>query len=299
MRVPAFDADFARPAAGQTAGSRRKAVGPRTAAAPLPEWVTVSGGELRFAAEGSETPRLVGYWHVSPDSQATEVLRDGFEYNGHTAPSWDDAVHDLHLEFEAEVVSGQGAVVCKLTDGGDEATAQIAVGGEFGESKLLLPPGGLVKTANRSPLKPGTKHRIEMALVDRRVSVAVDGTEYFTHDLPEVGRRTDLTNPFKLGAQGATVVIRHVKLSRDIYYWPATGAPRTSRFQLGRTSISCSATTRRTRTTAGRGKSRPSERNFLGKPFLLHQPSRPGSWGMGARRVETPAIDWGRIRWLR
>jgi len=300
-RVPVFDADFAPPGGWTNrwvADGKQPVLG--STATPLPEWVTASGGELRFAAEGSETPRLVGYWHVSPDSQATEVLRDGFEYNGHSGPSWDYAVHDLHLEFEAEVVSGQGAIVCKLTDGGDEATAQVAVGGEFGESKLLLPPGGLVKTANRPPLKPGKSYRVEMALVDRRVSVAVDGAEYFTHDLPEVGRRADLTNPFKLGAQGPSMVIRHVRLSRDIYYRAGDRHAAYKPFQLGPDEYFLLGDN-----SANSDDSRSwqipavPERNFLGKPFLLHQPSRPGSWAVGNRRVETAAIDWGRIRWLR
>src|SRR5205085_11861195 len=106
------------------------------------------------------------------------------------------------------------SVVCKLTDGSDVAAAQIAAGGEFGESKLLAAPGGLVQTANRPPLKPGQKYRVEMALVDRRVSVAVDGREYVTYDLPAPDRPQDVVAPFRLGGQGVNLAIRHVRLYR-------------------------------------------------------------------------------------
>ena len=88
------------------------------------------------------------------------------------------------------------------------------------ESKLLLPPKGQVAAANRQPLKPGRKYRVEMAFVDRRVSLAVDGTEFFSHDLAPAGKREDIVSPFRLGGQGVSLAIRHVRLFRDIYYRP-------------------------------------------------------------------------------
>lgn len=301
-RVPVFDSDFAPPH-----GWKRRwlpdgtvPVLGATEAPKLPDWLTLDGSGFSVVADGSTTPRLAAYWQISPDTLATEVLRDGFEYNGHSNPSHDFPVHDFLVEFEAEVLSGTGAVVCKLSDGGNGATTHLAAGGEFGESKLLLPPKGLVKTANRPPLKPGTKYRIEMALVDCRVSVAVEGREYFSYDLPPAGQREDVTSPFRIGGQGITVAVRHVRLYRDIYY--RTGDRHAARtpfvlgekeyFMLGDNSAN---------SDDSRSWQIPAvpERNFLGKPFLLHQPSRPSQWSVGARRVDSQSIDWARIRWLR
>ena len=301
-RVPVFDADFAPPN-----GWKRRWLPDGTvpvlgaAETPrMPEWLTFEGSAFSVAADGSITPRLAAYWHISPDTLATEVIRDGFEYNGHTNPSHDLPVHDFLLEFEAEVLSGTGSVVCKLTDGADVATAHVAAGGEFGESKLLLPPKGLVKTANRPPLKAGVKYRIEMALVDRRVTVAVERREYFSYDLPPASRREDVTSPFQIGGQGITVAIRHVRLYRDIYYRTGDRHAAHSPFVLGEKEYFLLGDN-----SANSDDSRSwqipavPERNFLGKPFLLHQPSRPSQWGVGGRRVDSQSIDWERIRWLR
>src|SRR5262245_13014999 len=301
-RVTAFDADF-DPPGGWAFRWLADGVTPGIGAAerpPYPNWLTLNGNDLQVAADGSTAARLAAYWHISPDTLTAEVIRDGFEYNGHTVPNHDYAVHDFLVEFEAEVLSGTGAVVVKLTDGADEVAAHIAASGEFGESKLLVPPKGLVRTANRAPLKPGTTHRVVMAFVDRRVSVAVDGQEYFAHDLPPAGRRADVTSPLRLGAQGATIAIRHVKLFRDIHYRTGDKHAAHAPYQLGGDEYFMlgdnSANSDDSRSWQIPGV---PERNFLGKPFLLHQPSRPAHWSVGGRRVDVQSIDWGRIRWLR
>jgi signal peptidase I len=301
-RFPVFDADYAPPG-----GWARRWLADGTVPAlgaaqptPLPEWLSLDGNDLIVSAADATAPRLAAYWHVSPETLAAEVIRDGFEYNGHTSPAHDFAVHDFFVECEVEVQSGVGNVELKLTDGADEATARIAAGGEFGESKLLVPPEGLVRTANRPPLKPGKRYRVEMAFVDRRVSVAVDRHEYFSFDLPPGPRRRDVTNPFRLGAEAATVAFRHVRLYRDVYYRPADRNAGAEPYQLGPDEYFLlgdnSANSDDSRSWQIPGV---PERNFLGKPFLLHQPSRPTQWGVGGRHMDSQGIDWDRIRWLR
>jgi signal peptidase I len=301
-RVPVFDSDFAPPGGWDfrwLVDGTRFPIGIHELPA-WPEWLRLDGNDLFIAAEGSTTPKLAAYWHNSPDTWTAEVIRDGFEYNGHSLPQHDYAVHDFFVEFEVEVLAGSGNVICKLTDGADEATAQIAAGGEFGESKLLLPLKGQVAAANRPPLKPGKKYRVEMAFVDRRISLAVDGNEYFSHDLPPTGRREDVTSPFRLGGQGVSLAIRHVRLYRDIYYRPGERIATHSPFQLGSGEYFMMGDN-----SANSDDSRSwqipavPERNFLGKPFLLHQPSRPGQWAVGGKKMDSQSIDWDRIRWLR
>jgi len=301
-RVPVFDADYAPPGGWRRrwlADGTRPVIG-TAEPAPLPEWLTLDGNDLVIAADGSTGPRLAAYWHVSPDTKTSEVIRDGFEYNGHTSPTHNYAIHDFLIECEAEVQAGTGSLILKLTDGADEATALIGAGGEFGESKLLLPRKGLVKTTNRPPLKPGKTYRVEMAVVDRRVSVGVDGREYFSFDLAPTDKRSDVTSPFRLGAEGATVAFRHIKLYRDIYYRPGDRHAGTEPYQLGPDEYFLlgdnSANSDDSRSWQIPGV---PERNFLGKPFLLHQPSRPAQWGVAGHQMDAQAIDWDRIRWLR
>jgi signal peptidase I len=302
-KVPVFDMDFAPPD-----GWMRRWVPdgnvPILGAAeqlPYPSWLALEGNDLHIAAEDSERPRLAAYWHVSLETLIPEVIRDSFEYNGHGSPSHEFPVHDFLLECEIEVLSGTGNVICKMTDGADEATAEIAAGGEFGESKLLYGDKGMVKTANRPPLKAGKTYRFEMAHVDRRVSVAVDGHEYFNYDLPPLAaKRDDVTSPFRIGGQGIALVVRHVRLFRDIYYRSGDRNAAHTPYQLGPGEYFMLGDN-----SANSDDSRSwqipavPERNFLGKPFLLHQPSRPSHWTVGGRSVDSQSIDWGRIRWLR
>ena len=103
-----------------------------------------------------------------------------------------------------------------------------------------------------------------------------------------------------LARQGVDVAFKNVRLWRDIYYRSVgTHATQTplrlgddQYFLLGDNSAN---------SDDGRTWQIPAvpERNFLGKPFLLHQPSRPAEWAVGGRRLDVQAIDWGRIRWLR
>ena len=301
-RVPVFDSHFAPPGGWHfrwLADGVVPLIGPGEPP-EKPAWLKISGNEVSIEAATAVAPHVVTYWHVSPDSLAPELIHDGLEYNGHTAAAHNYAVHDFFLDMDIEIRAGTGAVLFKMTDGADEVTAYLAAGGEFGESKLLTSPKALLKTANSAPLKLGKTYHVEMAFVDRRIAVAVDGNEYFSHDFPPSVQRADLTAPFKIGGQGVDVAFKNVRLWRDIYYRSVgTHATQTplrlgddQYFLLGDNSAN---------SDDGRTWQIPAvpERNFLGKPFLLHQPSRPAEWAVGGRRLDVQAIDWGRIRWLR
>jgi signal peptidase I len=40
------------------------------------------------------------------------------------------------------------------------------------------------------------------------------------------------------------------------------------------------------------------EADFIGKPFLIHQPLRLGRVTVGGQERVFQAIDWSRLRWL-
>jgi signal peptidase I len=50
----------------------------------------------------------------------------------------------------------------------------------------------------------------------------------------------------------------------------------------------------------GRKWPRPGvpEGEFIGKPFLIHQPLRTGRMTFGGREREFQTVDWARLRWL-
>lgn len=267
---------------------------------PFPEWYGYFGNEVIVHGENAVTPRMVAYWHVNADTGETNIIRDAFEYNGHGVGTQQFAVHDFHFSTVVEPTSGNGVLILHMYDGLDEVTAHIATGGEFGESKLLIPEKGMIRSCNKAPLKIGEKATIEISMIDRRASVAVNGQEYFSYDLPAGVKREDVSSPVKVGSQGVNVAFRKLTLSRDIYYRPGGAHGNTKPLTLGADEYFMLGDN-----TANSDDSRTwaipavPQKNFLGKPFLLHQPSRPSVWSIGGRQVEMQSIDWGRIRWMR
>ena len=106
--------------------------------------------------------------------------------------------------------------------------------------------------------------------------------------------------PLQLGARGCRLVVRNLKLYRDIHY-TQYGEHGTRRrrprfgpdeyFVLGDNS----------------GNSQDSrkwpppgvpEADFIGKPFLIHQPLRPARVTVGGRERVFQTVDWSRLRWL-
>ena len=97
-RCRSSTATLRRRAAGTSTLARRRHAFRRLGSAkptPLPEWLTLSGNDLHIAARARQSP-------VSPltgtcrwTRWTPEVIRDGFEYNGHGSPTHDYPVHDF------------------------------------------------------------------------------------------------------------------------------------------------------------------------------------------------------------
>lgn len=262
--------------------------------------------ELRLDGSwATRVPVWVSYKHhrydEATEADKEEVIRDGFVYNGTSAENNAMPVHDFFLEFEVEIIGGSGTLHCRLFDGQDKVIALCPIGHSQPEVQLKHDGFGVIRSAERKQLQEKKKYRIEMAFVDRRVSFAVDGREAVAaYDLEPARNRPDVTSPVAIGVQGVNVIIRDVKIYRDIYYRssgknavdePLVLGPD-EYFMLGDNSAN-----------SDDSRSWPipgvPERNFLGKPFLLHQPSRVTHLTVGGRERIFQSIDWSRIRFLR
>ncbi len=265
--------------------------------------------ERELHLDGGRAPRSalwIAYRHHRLDetgkTDREEPIRDGFAYNGAAGDDRAFAVHDFFVEFEVEIVGGSGTLQCRLSDGLDHMIASCPIG-ERGEAELRREGIRTVRSAARKPLHPGSKYRIEMAFVDRRLSFAVEGSEVFpAFDLPAVETRPDVVSPFAVAVAGANVVIRDLRIYRDIYYRSTghNGVGEKGPLQLGADEYFMlgdnSANSHDSRSWPIPGV---PERNFLGKPFLLHQPSRVSHMTIAGRERIFQSIDWSRIRFLR
>jgi signal peptidase I len=303
MRVLVFDNDF------QPAGDGWKKRWRTGAPDSLPPQLArekslpdadehLEGTALKWSSRGNDFEWLV-YRHWLLDENREESIRDWFAYNGGALRHELNDAHDFQVAFEVEVGAGSGAFAMKLSDGRSTVTAEIPVVASD------QPAQGVTITGVESPpaaapwihFRENRTHRVEFALVDRRVMLAIDGSEAFPPiNLAQAGPRNPVSRPVWLGVKGAPVVVRHFRLYRDVHYSPSGRNAIYEAWPLGKDDYfmlgdnSPNSEDSRYWTVPG-----IPARNFLGKPLLLHQPSRWGQIG----NWQMQFLDWGRIQWIR
>jgi len=233
-------------------------------------------------------------------------LLDEYAYNGGLLAG-SEPVHDFLIEADVEALAGQGTLALRLCDGQDWVEVTLPVGRREGVETRSWPAGakrqaGSVVTDGTSvALQPGRSHHVEMAFVDRRVSVSVDGRLVVENvDLPEPYKRDGVGRPVQMEACGAAVVIRNFRLFRDVHYasrgshaveGKAVRLGVEQYFVLGDNS-SNSEDSRFWPVAA------VSESQMLGPAFLVHLASHSRRWQCAGWSWQCQMPDPGRIRWL-
>ena len=133
--------------------------------------------------------------------------------------------------------------------------------------------------------------------MDRCVLLSIDGREPFAAlNLPPATKRSPVTRPLVLGVKDGRVVVRHLRLFRDLHY-TETGrnAVRGQVVRLGPDQyfvLGDNSPNSQDSRFWPDGGAVPA-RGLLGKPFVVHLPGRPGGPSSGGA-----GLDWGRVRWL-
>ncbi len=212
LRVLVFDGDcMPRP---QTWAARWRTEPGYTGKHPL------TGTELHLGGERDGKWQTFTYEQVALDDGKAQPLADEYAYNG-GEPTPITFVHDFLVECEVEVLAPTGALLVGLTDGQDTVIAEVAISGADQPSRLRVT--GAATSAHELTgaglLQPGRSHRLEFAFVDRRAMLAIDGREPFAAlDLPPATHRAPVTRPLLLGVKDGRVVVRHLRLYRDLHY---------------------------------------------------------------------------------
>jgi signal peptidase I len=287
LRVPVFDQRYA-PSDGW--GVRWVA----EPSVPADEALRVGGAELTFSTEAAKAFRWLVYRHWLLDEHREEPITDGLGYNSERGAAGRTPVHDFIVSCEVQVLQGAGELAIVITDGQDEVAAHLSVGTEAENDDRIN--DGETPAGPRARLTLGRAYHLELSFVDRRAWLALDGNAVGPPlDLPPAMNRPGVSRPIKIGARGIRAVVRNVRLERDVHYTAGRNATREQcrlgsdeYFMLGDNS----------------GNSEDSRfwpvpgipaRDLLGRPLVLHQPSRWRRWGSW----EGPAVDWGRIGWVR
>lgn len=139
-------------------------------------------------------------------------------------------VGDIAVEFEVELenVRTGGELHVELVKGGRVFRAVIdavsgnarleAVGDGVG---LATPELRSAPDSFTTSLRGAGRHLVRLANVDDQLTLWVDGNVNvlpYQRDVWQGPTRADLERPIRIGTRGADVRVRHLKVSRDIYY---------------------------------------------------------------------------------
>jgi signal peptidase I len=303
-RVPFFDLAFAPPITWQ----QRWLVepvgdGPKAAAKPVDETILKADGLHLDATTGPGVG--VTYQHWDLDDKVETPVTDWLAYNGPPRRGRSVFVHDFAFTCDLEVLSGRGSFALRLADGLDSVRAEFPVATGKAEGVRLAANADDPPAQAGFQLEVGKTYKLEFAFADRRGLLALDGVEPLPPlDLPAppdvYPKRGGVSRPLQLGVKGVAVAVRNVKLWRDVHYRDdgpnGTKAPyqlaADEYFVVGDNSTN-SHDSREWRIPG------VPERDFIGKPFLIHQPLKAGrvSVNGGAKAFQT--VDWDRLRWVR
>jgi signal peptidase I len=214
-RIPVYDANYPpRPDGGRPHW--------HTTCSPHP----LAGTELHLDAP--DRGCWLVYRHTSPGSAQSRPVGDEYGYNGNWGTG--AAVHDFLMECDVDIRRGDGELRLGLYDGRDAVLAVLAVGDRKGATlaEATGPWDRAIEPVQRGTpyrqnpdfaLRPGRCYHVELAFVDRRVTLAVDGHEPFAaFDLPAAATREPVSAPVLLGARGAVATVRNFRLFRDVHY---------------------------------------------------------------------------------
>jgi signal peptidase I len=279
------------------------------------------------------------------DGHKARPIADEYSYNGVEPGETPEPVHDFEMECDLEVLRGDGWLALGITDGHDDLLAELPVGAVKDGARLggapsvvawspdhatgrdrrsapasesgdlrsgpwhgrgTVPQHEIYRAAPAFALAAGKTYHVEMAFVDRRVTLTVDGVCAFPPvDRPAVTERGEVVSPVRIGARGVDMRVRNFRLFRDIHYTPAGRQAVRAPVRLGASEYfvlgdnSPNSDDNRFWSDA-EGRPLPvSEADLLGKPFLVHMPSRVVRWEAFGRSWEYQGLDWSRVRWLR
>ena len=229
--------------------------------------------------------------HVAP-------ITDSYGYNRVEGGIRPVPVRDIMFSAELVLLGGDGEFIVRMTDQTHIFDFELDLG--EGQMKLRIDEDQLpVRSARLGRDLTNKPMRIEMSLFDRQVLIAVnDRTIFEPWKIPaNADEAKSSRQPVSFGGRGLAANVRALKLFRDVHY---TRKGVSEACQLGPDEYYVlgdnSPISFDSRSWHDRAVNR---RLFLGKPFVVHLPSRPGKVKIGGRTAYFRIPDFSRIRYIR
>ncbi len=233
--------------------------------------------------------------HIAP-------VADNYGYNWGRDGQGRHEVRDLMLSADVQLSDGQGQFVLAITDG--SAEFQCVFDRETQKVTLVeMRSGRTLRTAALSDVMYSRPMRAEVSLMDRQVLLALDGKlafEPWRYPAPSERGPTPWI-PMRFGARGAAVEINSLKLFRDVYYSDDVGRraidgpaqlKSNEYFVLGDNSPVSKDSRSWTETTV------LTNELLLGKPLVVHLPSRKKRIQIGGWQTEIRIPEFSRMRYI-
>ena len=228
-------------------------------------------------------------------------LTDDYGYNPVEGGAIPNFVRDVMVSCRVRIENGSGEFAIQMTDGThnfacvmDASRREIRLLVDDEDEPLVT--GDWPKSFDKgAPI-------VEMSIIDQQIIVAVDGQLVMQPWPLEIPSETPIPRcAVRIGGRGLDVHIDQLKLYRDVYYTTARSRNGVIRpFILNEDQFFMLGDNSPVSHDSRRWDDAPVHRSLLlGKPFLVHLPSKPGRLKIGSYEMHLRLPDTERIRFLK